>query len=252
MPPRALPIGALRPIDVSVHWKRGQGWLRAGGRPSILGDGLLERARATSLALLGATAAVGLAIMALAFNQGWPLIAGSSIPRIQPRHQSIADAAVAAAAGNAQSPGGGGRDRSSRHRRGAVGAPASGPGTASVPSAELVVSPSTPVDTRGPSHSSPAPHGHAPAAQQPVQQAPAAPASPTPAPAPAAPQPEAAPAPAPVSAPVPVPAPAPPQATASETPPEEESNLPPWSHGRGHGYGRSEDWHDHGWGDDGD
>jgi hypothetical protein len=249
MSAHALPICAPRPIDVSVHWKRGQGWLRAGRRPSILGDGLLERTRATSLALLGATAAVGLAIMALAFNQGWPLIAGSSIPRIQPRHQSIADAAVVARAGHSGPLGAGARTHSSSRHRGGAGAPASvatGAGGASAPaaSAPLVGSPSTPVAAQGPSPGSPAPRGHAPPTQ-PAQQLPATTvASPSPAP-------QAAPAPTPAPAPVAAPAPTPPEATASEAPPE-ESNLPPWSHGQGNAYGRSEDRHDPGGGDDGD
>lgn len=47
---------------------------------SILGSGLLERARSTSLALLGLTAALGLGMVALALNQSLPLLPGSPIP----------------------------------------------------------------------------------------------------------------------------------------------------------------------------
>jgi hypothetical protein len=66
-------------MDVAVHCNRGQ-WSWAAIRPSILGDGLLERARSTSLALIGVTAAVGLGMVALAMNQSWPLVAGGPIP----------------------------------------------------------------------------------------------------------------------------------------------------------------------------
>ncbi len=83
-------------MDVSVHRKRGQLWLRSPGRPSVLGGGILERARSTTLALLGVTAAVGLAIVALALNQSWPLIAGSPIPGVAPRHEAVGKAKVAA------------------------------------------------------------------------------------------------------------------------------------------------------------
>ncbi len=75
-----------------VQYKRGLQQLRS----SALGDGLLERARAMSLALLGATAAVGLAIVALALNQGWPLVGGSGIPDVQPPRQGVGGATVAA------------------------------------------------------------------------------------------------------------------------------------------------------------
>ncbi len=63
---------------------------------SVLGDGLLERTRSTSLALLGPTAAIGLAMVALALNQGWPLIAGAPIPGFGSGHQAVGDATVAA------------------------------------------------------------------------------------------------------------------------------------------------------------
>src|SRR5690348_2431700 len=86
-------------MDVAVLHKRGQ-LLRTAGRPSVLGQGMLERARATSFALLGMTAAVGLAMIALALSQGWPLVPGSSIPATPPRHQAVARAAVAAGVGS--------------------------------------------------------------------------------------------------------------------------------------------------------
>jgi hypothetical protein len=85
-------------MDVVVHYKRQQWWLHSAPKTSILGKGLLERARSTSLALLGLTAAVGLAMVALALNQGWPLIAGAPIPGFGDRQQAVGDATVAAAA----------------------------------------------------------------------------------------------------------------------------------------------------------
>ena len=63
---------------------------------SLWGDGLLDRARSTSLALLGLTAAVGLALIAYVAQQGWPLLPSSPIPSITSEHGAIHDAEVAA------------------------------------------------------------------------------------------------------------------------------------------------------------
>jgi len=82
-----------RPIDVAVHWKRPQRLLPR-VIPGLHGWGMLERARAAALALLGATAAVGLAIAALAANQGWPLVPGSAIPAAPKQH--VGEASVVA------------------------------------------------------------------------------------------------------------------------------------------------------------
>jgi hypothetical protein len=86
-------------MDVSVPSKDGQRLRRSTARASILGEGLLERTRSTSLALLGLTAAIGLAMVALALNQGWPLIAGAPIPGIGGGRGAIGDAVVVATAG---------------------------------------------------------------------------------------------------------------------------------------------------------
>jgi hypothetical protein len=85
------------PMGVSVHYERGKS-LQSAARKSLFGDGMLERARATSLALLGVTAALGLAMVALVFNQNWPLIPGAPIPGFGDRQQAIGDATVAAEA----------------------------------------------------------------------------------------------------------------------------------------------------------
>jgi hypothetical protein len=48
--------------------------------PSLLGDGLPERLRSTSIALLGIVAAVGLGIVGFALQLGFPLIARAPLP----------------------------------------------------------------------------------------------------------------------------------------------------------------------------
>ena len=217
-------------MDVSVLYKRAQRWLHGVARPAVFGNGMLERARATSLALLGFTAAVGLAIVALAANQGWPLIAGSSIPTIPPRHAAVgpgvALSGVEGPAAQADAPPGGldaDGARGAAHRQSGGASPAA---PAPAPSSELVVSPSVPTPPQsGDAHGAPGP-APTPAAQptQPTADAPAA---------------APAPAPAPPTQPTPPAEPAPPTATSSEAPPEEpESHVPPWSHGHGHAYGR--------------
>jgi hypothetical protein len=242
-------------MGVSVHYKRGQRWLRSGPKPNVLGIGILERARATSLALLGATAAVGLAIVAVALNQEWPLIAGSSIPPIPPRHQNLGEAKVAARAGTQDErlqPGSGSRVRSPGGGRN-PGQPAKGvsPASESTPggSSDFVVAPSSPAEPQdGRSHPSPQHQSPPAVATQPQLPAPETVSS-----SPTA-EPVSTPAPPPASAPEPV---APP-VTAAEAPPE--SSVPSWSHGSGHAYGHGEGWSDdgegsdddgHGWGGDG-
>jgi hypothetical protein len=256
--PRACHRKDLRPIDVSVPYKRGQEWLRTVGRPSILGEGLLERARAISLALLGVTAAVGLAIIALAMNQGWPLVAGSSIPGISPQHQAVGKATVAAEMRSIQagqvsfvdrlpSAAQAGRSEPQRQASGLAGGPPTD-------STELVVAPSSPVKPDGDrSQGSPKPEP-TPVVQQPQPASQAAPA-------PAASEPAALPvSQSPAEA-------APPSPTTSEAPvsdpdPDSDPDVPSWSHGNGHGYGHddwaddeddwsdsdSHDWDDHGHG----
>ena len=82
-------------MDVKVDSKPGQ-QPRATRRPSILGNGLLERMRSTSLALLGFTAAVGLAMMALALNQDWPLVESGPIPGVVGKREAVGASIVAA------------------------------------------------------------------------------------------------------------------------------------------------------------
>lgn len=242
-------------MDVSVLHERAQQRLPGADRPSVLGHGMLERARATSLALLGLTAAVGLAIVALALNQGWPLIADSSIPRVPPPRQAVGAASIVAGAeatganppfsGRAARQSGG--TARSASGRSVGGSPAAVPPTTG--SAELVIAPpAPPKPAGGPSHGGSKPT-RPPVAEQPQQGS-------TTGAAPPEASPESIPPPAPVE-------PGPPTATPSEAP--SESHVPSWSNGRGHAYGRdssdvddesddqgddwddqSDDWDDHG------
>jgi hypothetical protein len=68
-------------MDVAVDHIREQ-VLRARRRLgfSFAGDSFIDRARSTTLGLLGAMAAVGLSIVVIAANQGWPLAGGNPIP----------------------------------------------------------------------------------------------------------------------------------------------------------------------------
>lgn len=238
-----------------MHCKRGQRGLRPIGGASILGNGLLERVRSTSLALLGATAAVGLAIVAVALNQGWPLVAGSSVPPLPRQARAVGAATVVARApttGSRTGFGDEGRSRrgpsSSTHGRpaGAVVGAVAGAPTA------VVVSGSQPVGRSGEAHrvaSKPPPT--APPEPQPAQSSPpATPVASVPTPAPT-PEPSRTSESTPTPEPAPAPASTAPVATASGASPE-ESSVPSWSNGGGHAYGREEAWHDHDRGDDAD
>jgi hypothetical protein len=238
-----------------VHCKRGQRRLRPIGGPSILGNGLLERVRSTSLALLGATAAVGLAIVAVALNQGWPLVAGSSVPPLPRQARAVGAATVVARAPAAGSPSGVGdgsgsrRDPSRSTHRMPAGAAA---GAVAGAPAAVVVSGSQPVGRSGEGHRvASKPHPTAPPEAPPAQPSPpATTVASVPAPAPT-PEPTGPSEPTPAPEPAPAPASTTPVATASGTAPE-ESSLPSWSNGGGHAYGREEAWHDHDGGDGAD
>jgi hypothetical protein len=59
--------------------------------PSVLGDGLPERLRSTSLALIGVVAAAGLASVALTLQQGFPLVASGPIPEPPPQRTHLGE-----------------------------------------------------------------------------------------------------------------------------------------------------------------
>jgi hypothetical protein len=218
-------------MDVEVDQTRGKGRLQS-IRGSLLGDGLLERARATTLGLLGGAAAVGLAMLALVFNQGWPLVAGGPVPPLPPREQAVAKAKVVAAKAHGQAASVAGV-ASRRHDSGGDGGgsrqgPTPETGATQAPSDELVVAPAAQVEGQGdapPSgpHARPAP-AKPDATPAPPTQTEAAPQTQTGAEAA-----EQTPAPPPAQTP-------PPTATVSEAP---ESSVPSWSNGKGHAYGRS-------------
>jgi hypothetical protein len=224
---------------VSVRYKLGKALSRfASG--SFLGDSLLVRARTTSFAVLGASAAIGLAVLAIALQEDWPLVPGSPPPQPLARHAALGEAtavAVAKAPAGAVASGGGGSNGNAGGASRGGQAPHAGnpadaaPSTGSVtaPTSEAVVSPSVQAPEprsrgggRGP---------HLPRNPTPSQ--------PPPKPKPA---PQPAPAPAPPASPAPPP---PPAATVSATPPE-QSSVPPWSNGQGHAYGREDGGHGHG------
>lgn len=219
-------------MDVSVRFKLGQRWLQSARKPSLLGGGLLERARSTTLALLGMTAAVGLAMVALALNQSWPLIADSPIPGASAGQEAVGKATLATPARPHRSrPGQSPAAHATRSvparvdgRSNGSGAPA--PQVDSVPSAELVVAPSAPAEPQG---GAPTGAGKPDPAPAPAGNTPQAPTSPVSEPV----QPEPVPPQPPQSPPAVEPAP---PATASEAP--IESSVPPWSNGQGHAYGR--------------
>jgi hypothetical protein len=98
---------------------------RFGIAHSVAGDGLLDRMRTTTFALLGITAAVGLAFVALIASQGWPALPLG--PILGPRtHEAVGDAT--AVTGDPAVAGKGGR-------RAASGSVPGSPGPAGVPNA---------------------------------------------------------------------------------------------------------------------
>jgi hypothetical protein len=222
-------------------------------RGNILGDSLLVRARTTSFALLGATAAVGLSVIAIALQENWPLVAGTPPPAAVAGRTSIGGATAVGAA----KPSGiaGAHPRSARGAattpRSGVASRGGGHGRASSPvdsapaaTTELVVAPSVPVESggggsSGGSHSTGGPGPHAP--RSPGGKPPATPSQPPP--APVSPPPAAAPAPVPP----PVPATPPPaEATVSASPPPTQPYPPPGGNGQGHAYGREDGGYGHG------
>lgn len=218
---------------VQVHRKREHSRPRSKARFSVLGNSLLDRTRSTTFGLLGMTAAVGLAIIAVALQGGWPLIEGSRVPRAPVLHESVGEATAlnGSTPRTAVRPGSAGGKRSAASHGGQTSVPARPPvAPSAAPPVELVSSPAAPVGHQGGhgngSHGSPTPQEQAP---------PSPPSQPAQAPSGAVPttQPSTSPAPEP-------PPPSPPEAIASEAPPV-ESNVPPWSNGQGHAYGRDDD-----------
>lgn len=82
-----------------VIYRRLQLRFRRLGRLSLLGDGLAERLRSTSLGILGVATAVGLGVVALALRQEFPLLGVAPLPDPQPVEQRIDDRVAVAPAG---------------------------------------------------------------------------------------------------------------------------------------------------------
>jgi hypothetical protein len=217
-------------MAVEVRYKLGQLLSRRVTGPSLLGDGLLERARSTSFALLGLVAAVGLAMIALVLHQGLPIPAGGPLPDIGGEREAIGDASVAAQARNRSGytvrGGASGRQGSKAstppQNRTAGGTPA---GSRSPRSEGLVVSRATPV---GPSEEgSP---GGSPPSSGPVSQIPPSPPAAAPSPSPEVPSPTPPPQTGPSPSPQPVLA-------------SDDSGEHAHGRGGGHAYGHSKGTH---------
>lgn len=68
--------------------------------PSLAGNGLLERIRSTTFALLGATALLGLVMVAIMARQGVPFLPSLPIPGLPTDHEAVSDSSVAAPSGH--------------------------------------------------------------------------------------------------------------------------------------------------------
>lgn len=210
---------------------RGQRLLRHLAGISVFGDGLLERARSTYLALLGGVAATGLAIVAFALQLGWPIGADRPLPSVPQKRQAVG-AGVAVAAVPSR-PVAARRKPSRGDAAPRVATPtveATGPDSG--PTSGLVVSNSEPAPPRDQDS-----HGHQEAPQgqpgPPTQASPAPQAAPAPQ---ASPAPQAAQGGSGASKPGP-PGPEPAPAPQPEPPPEPEaetSSVP----GAGNAYGK--------------
>jgi hypothetical protein len=63
--------------------RRGQLLSRVASRPSFAGRGLVDRMRSTAFALLGATTAIALGLVALISHQSWPYLPVGPVPSYQ-------------------------------------------------------------------------------------------------------------------------------------------------------------------------
>lgn len=104
-----------------LSW-RGQPLSRLKARPSFAGTGLLERMRSTTFALLGITAAMGLGLVAVVSQQGWPLLPAAPLPPLPVEQSGIDDATVVTAPQGASASRHGGASEAGRpaEDRGAV------------------------------------------------------------------------------------------------------------------------------------
>ncbi len=193
-------------------------WLsRLARRPSLAGDGLPERMRSTTFALLGITAATCLGLVAVFSQQEWPLLSPGPLPVAPAGPGAVGDAAIVAGPSVAEPPS---AQRPPQPRvipvataPVVVPAPGQGGGTVEVTG-----------QLPAPQASPPGPDGSQPA--EPPEPQPTSPAEP----------PTVAPAPTPEQAPTPAPItpPAPPVVATPELP---EDFIDKPGNGQGHGYG---------------
>lgn len=200
--------------------RRGQWLSRLAAKPSFAGAGLLERMRSTTFALLGVTAAMGLGLVAIVSQQGWPVLPASPLPVAPTEHAEVHDAIAV------RSPFPSSVSRLSPGKRAGKPAADRGAGPAEARASRLSgsrqLAAPPPPSSSGPVADGPSGDGASPppeSAAPPPSQAPAA--APTPAPAP---QPASAPA-APVTA-------------SSPSAPQPPAVDAPVKQGKGNAYGK--------------
>lgn len=84
--------------------RRDQRLSRHPRRLSFAGTGLLERMRSTTFALLGTTAALGLGLVAIVSQQGWPQLPSAPIPGLSQGQGQLDQARVAGSSAAAVAP----------------------------------------------------------------------------------------------------------------------------------------------------
>ncbi len=219
---RGSQIGRRRRWTHTVASRIGHLVSRLASRLSLAGDGLLERMRSTTFALLGMTAATCLGLVAIVSQQEWSLLSPGPLPAAPAGPTAVGDAAIAAGPSAAED---GSAQRPPQPRAIPVTAPVAippseqGAGTAEV-TGQL---PAPQVSPSGPAGSQPA---------EPPEPQPTSPAQP-----PAA---TPAPSPEPAVVPVPVTVPVPPVVAAPELPGD---FIDKPGNGQGNGYGHfKSDW----------
>jgi hypothetical protein len=115
---------------------------------SVTGDGLRERLRSSTFALLGLVTAVGLVLVGIAANQGWPDFVDSPIPEAPTVH--VGEAGIASRAAHPRLIGSGG------HRSAASVVPV-GPGPRAHRSSQLGISSQDQLSVTAPEEKSPTP-----------------------------------------------------------------------------------------------
>lgn len=206
-------------MAVPVDRKRSQPRVRRLVFPSLLGDGMPDRLRSTSIALIGTVAAVGLGTVAFALHLGLPAVVSGPLPEPPPKRHAVAERhrVEEKAAGDPTAEAVGSRSAAS------VGAERGAPPRDSSPAVPAVSQPSeSTVRVTGPPPTRSRP-------QRPTAPRPAAVHSPTVETAPVAPPPVA-------------PPPVEPAASVSEVPPPTAEAAPetpaPTHPGKGNAYGK--------------